>query len=364
MSKIAFLNQSMSLGGAEKMMAFVIRSVAPFYEEIYLIQFAEGKGDYDLPQNLKYISLGGDDSRQTAIGKLRQFISRIMHIRSILRDNQIDLVCSFGFYFTFMAVLSARRTQTKVLASERRSPEDDGFIWGKISKWSYTRCSRVVFQLQEASSYYNTIPTYKKCVIPNPYLSRESELNYEHQIVRKEVVMAAARMEKVKGFDIGLKAMSIVVKKHPEYKLVIYGKGDFNALFGELINDLGISENVSFKGHSNHILNDILESEIFLLPSRVEGIPNMLLEAMGVGLPCVATNCRPGGAKLLLGDNEYGLLVDNEDYIGVANAILALIEDPNLLIKISEKAKLVRERFSEEILSQKWVTCFNEALEE
>ncbi len=363
MAKIAFLNQSMSLGGAEKMMAFVIRSIAPLYEEVYLIQFTEGKGDYDLPQNIKYISLGGNDSKLTIISKLGLFVSRIKRIRTIIREHQIDQVCSFGFYFTFMSVLSVRRTQAKVLASERRSPEDDGFIWGKISKWSYSKCSRVVFQLQEASDYYNSIPAKKKFVIPNPYLSRESGLNYDHQKVRKEIVMAAARLEYVKGFDIGIKAMSIVVKKYPEYKLVIYGKGDFNSSYGDLINNLGLSNTVSYKGHSKHILNDIIESELFLLPSRVEGIPNMLLEAMGVGMPCVATNCRPGGAKLLLGDNEYGLLVDNEDYIGVANAIIKLIEEPAFLINMSEKAKLVRKRFSEEIISKKWMTCFKEALE-
>lgn len=363
MSKIAFLNQSLSFGGAEKMMAFVIRSVAPHFEEVFLLQFTDESGDYELPDNIKYYNLGGNDSTKSIIGKIKLFHFRIKKVRLFLKDNDISLICSFGFYYTFMAILATQSTNTKVVASERRSPEDDGFLWGNISKWSYSKCSRVVFQLQRASDYYRDIPEEKKIVIPNPYLMRESIVQYNQGLTNKEIVMAAARLEYVKGFDIGIKAMSIVLKKHPNYKLVIYGKGDFNRQYGKLIEELGINENIVYKGHSNQILSDIIKSEIFLLPSRVEGIPNMLLEAMGVGMPCVATDCRPGGARLLLGDSQYGLLVNNEDYQGVANAILRLLDNPGLLMDMSKKAQMVRERFSENEISNKWVKCFKEAIE-
>lgn len=362
MKTIAFLNQSLSFGGAEKMMSFVIGSVAPMFDELYLIQFTKPGSDYDLPENVKFVSVGEDIDNPSFINKLILFIKRIVRTKHILKTQHIDVLCSFGYYFTLMSVLSVMGTTTKIIASERRSPEDNGLIWRLISKVCYGRCEKIVFQLQKASDYFTNIRDSKKRIIPNPYFSKERNLVYNHEDTRKEIVMAAARLEYVKGFDIGIRAMTLIVKKHPEYKLIIYGKGDYEGSYSELIKECGMDEYVEYRGHSKQIIKDMLRSEIFLLPSRLEGIPNMLLEAMGCGMPCVATDCRPGGARLLLGNNEYGFLVGYEDVEGVANSIIKLIEDPILAQEMSKKAMLVRERFSEDIIAEQWRECFKEVI--
>lgn len=360
MAKLAFLNQSLKLGGAEKMMSFVIRSVAPIFDEVYIIQFSDSGSDYDLPYNVKFLSVGEDLENPNVFQKLFLFITRISKIRNILKTRHVDVVCTFGYYYTLMAVLATIGIKANIIASERRSPEDNGTFWGWVSKICYGKCEKIVFQLQRAADYYTNIKDEKKVIIHNPYFSKESDLSYIHDNTRKEVVMAAARLEYVKGFDVGIRAMKQIVKTHPDYKLVVYGKGDYNANYSKVIKECEIENYVEYRGHSNQIIKDILKSEIFLLPSRVEGIPNMLLEAMGCGMPCVATDCRPGGAQLLLGNSEYGLLVGYEDVDGIVESINKLIENPLLLQEMSDKAILVRKRFEETAIAEKWRDCFRE----
>ena len=189
------------------MMAFVIRCVAPLYDEVYVIQFSKPGSDYELPENVRFESVGEDLKNPNLFQKIRLFLKRIVRIRHILRLQKIDLICTFGYFFTLMAVLSTNGTKTKIIASERRSPEDNGRFWGWISKVCYRRCEKIVFQLQRASDYYKNIDGNNKEVIPNPYFSEESTLQYVHDKTRKEIVMAAARLEYVKGFDIGIRAM-------------------------------------------------------------------------------------------------------------------------------------------------------------
>ena len=359
--RIAFFNRAMSKGGAEKMMAFVLNSVAPISDEIFLIQYSTESVDYDFPSNVRHERLMIDDgSKRNIIQKIKEFLIRVKQLRHKLLENNVEVLCTFGYFYTLMGVLATQGTSVKILASERRSPQDNGWPWTYLSKLIYKKCDCLVFQLQEASDYYNNISESKKCVIPNPYIKGESRVLYDVKNTRPEIVMAASRLEYVKGFDVGIRAMRKIVDKHPDYKLIIFGGGDFNTLYSGLISELGLQDAIVYKGHSKKILDEIVNSRIFLLPSRVEGIPNMLMEAMGLGMPCVAADCTPGGARLLIGENnEYGQLVPVDDVDATADAILKYIDNIDYLQKQGICAQSVSYRFSMEKIAKQWVDSFN-----
>ena len=92
-----------------------------------------------------------------------------------------------------------------------------------------------------------------------------------------------------------------------------------------------------FEGKKDDILNEIKDSKLFVLTSDNEGIPNALAEAMSIGLPCISTDCTPGGARLLIEDGNNGLLVKKGDSIAISNAIISLIENPALCEKLGVK---------------------------
>jgi glycosyltransferase involved in cell wall biosynthesis len=170
--------------------------------------------------------------------------------------------------------------------------------------------------------------------------------------------MAAARLEQEKGFDIGIKAMKKIIEKYPDYKLRIYGDGDFEKLYGQLIDDLKIRPYIEYMGLSSHIIEDIHDVMVFLLPSRSEGIPNMLLESMAAGIPCVAADCPPGGPRMLLENDKNGLLVPVENVDATADAVCELIGNTELRNSVAENATKVTERFKPEKIEEMWRQCF------
>jgi glycosyltransferase involved in cell wall biosynthesis len=154
------------------------------------------------------------------------------------------------------------------------------------------------------------------------------------------------RITPEKDYPTLLKAFSIVTKKCPHFILEIYGAGSPEKLL-ELSQELEIKEKVFFKGAYPDALLKIADSKCYVLSSISEGMPNALMEAMAIGLPCVSTDCPNGPAELI--ENEVnGLLVPMQDEKALAEAILRMIEDEEFANKCGENAKKIKETNSVE----------------
>ena len=102
------------------------------------------------------------------------------------------------------------------------------------------------------------------------------------------------------------------------------------------------------------MLEKVNQSEIFVLSSDYEGFPNVLIEAMSIGMPCVATDCSPGGARMLLEDGKVGRLVDSGNYEELAKEIIYFIENREKEIEYGKYAKKSINRFSYSKLMNQW----------
>ena len=362
--RVAFVADALGAGGAQKMMAFVINSVSDFCDNILII-LQDDKGlFYSLPCNSKIVTLQCEKKIEkypnSRFWKLKSLYDRIHETKTILKKFNIDIVCGFGAYYSTIAVLAAQK-RIKTLVSERRSPAHLDMFWQLFSSWIYRKANMVVFQTKGAQSFYKKLNSDHTCVIPNPYLGNIERPIIRVEETRKVIAMAAARLEYEKGFDVGIKAMYEIVKTHPDYSMEIYGKGDFDGLFGDLITNLGLNNKIVYKGLSKNVIDDICDVSVFILPSRIEGIPNILLEAIGAGIPCVAADCPPGGAHLLIGENEYGLLVPVENEGELANSVNKMIEDPKLQNAYKSKTKEFRERFNADAIAELWRDAFSKS---
>lgn len=353
---ISLVTQAFGVGGAQKMMAFVVNTLAPIASKITLI-LTEDVVEYDFPENV-YTMVITPFTRKTGtpLDKILELRHIAKETQKIVKEEKTDVLIGFGAYFATVCVLAARGTECKVIGSERRAPSMMTKIWQKISRMSYAKCDRVVFQLEGARDFYSNIPIEMTCIIPNPFISKWGDLPQINQR-RKIVCMAAARLEYEKGFDIGILAMKDVVKKHPEYKMEIYGAGDFFKMYGTLITNWGLDNYIEYKGLSKTIIEDIYDTAVFVLPSRSEGIPNMLLETMAAGMPCVAADCPPGGPRMLIDNNKNGIIVPVENPKAMAQAICQIIEDNDFSARIGENAKEVRDRFNPNIIKVKWINA-------
>ncbi len=356
MKTLCVVTDSLDAGGAQKMLSFAINSISECVDQIIVI-LERNQISYPLASNIKVIEMrhfNNDNTTNNIFNKISRLFHYSVVAKKIIKEYQPCMVLAFGSYYSTMAYLATRGLKTKLIVSERRSPQMLSAEWKIISKYVYNNSDAIVFQLEEARKVYKNIKSNKCFIIPNPYISDLSIEPIDARNRKKIIAMAAARLEYEKGFDVGIEAFKIFQKKHPEFIMNVYGKGDYSTIYSECL--IG-ARNVYFKGLSHDIVNDIKDVSVFLLPSRNEGIPNMLMEALGAGIPCVAADCSPGGPKLLIGDDERGILVPVESVNQTALSLEKIVMNHELSNKLSKNAQNIKYLFSENEIKKKWQDC-------
>ncbi len=150
------------------------------------------------------------------------------------------------------------------------------------------------------------------------------------------LLLCVGRLHKQKGLDALLQSLALLVRRYPELSLLLLGNGPFEADLKALTAELGILSRVRFLGFQDPA--PYLEAaDIFVLPTWGEGISNALLEAMGTGLPCIAT--RVSGNIEVVRHNDTGLLVEPGQPPELAEAVARLLEDPILRNVLGRNAR-------------------------
>jgi glycosyltransferase involved in cell wall biosynthesis len=158
--------------------------------------------------------------------------------------------------------------------------------------------------------------------IPNGIPPRESTPEGE----RAKVVVAAGRLGRQKGFDLLIEAWVRVHERHPDWQLHIFGEGKLRRSLAEQIAGHGLGDVIKLRGLSRTLDAEFAKASVFVLSSRKEGLPMVLLEAMGTGLPVVSFDCPTGPADVV--ENETnGLLVPAEDVPGLAAGLSRMIDN-------------------------------------
>lgn len=159
---------------------------------------------------------------------------------------------------------------------------------------------------------------------------------------QSQVVLCLARLSYQKGIDVLLQAWCSVHKQVPQARLIIVGTGPLQSQLERMARELGIANSVELTGLRNDAVAQLHRSSVAVFPSRYEGMSHALLEAMACGLPCVAT--RVSGSDDLIQHEVSGLLVESEDYRGLAQALICLLGDSELARKYGETARATIEK--------------------
>jgi glycosyltransferase involved in cell wall biosynthesis len=169
---------------------------------------------------------------------------------------------------------------------------------------------------------------------------------------REQVAVCVSKLRYEKGIDVLLQAWRLVHQQAPQARLIIVGSGYLQTQLACLAKALDIANSVEFTGLQSDIPAQIHRGSLAVLPSRWEGMPNALLEAMACGLPCVAT--RVSGSEDIIQHGVNGLLVGSEDYQGMAQALLTLLHDPQLAQKYGQAARetVVRHYSLEQVMDR------------
>ena len=178
---------------------------------------------------------------------------------------------------------------------------------------------------------------------------------------REKVILTIGRLSHQKAQDVLLKAYAKAIANAPEWRLTIVGDGPEKPQLHELASLLGIADRVHWIEWTDDVDSLYRSCGIFVLPSRYEGTPNTLLEAMAHGLPVIVTNASPGPLEYVL-DDATGLVVTPDDVDQLANALMRLATSEELRRGLGASARSTIAQFNMESVQDSWAKALDISL--
>lgn len=188
----------------------------------------------------------------------------------------------------------------------------------------------------------------------------QSILDMQHRANEKggRRLLAIGRFDQGKQFDMLINLFACLAIQHKNWFLRIVGDGTMRPVLQQQISDLGLDGRVELPGRTDAIGEELVKADVFVLTSKFEGFPNVLLEAMAVGLPCVAFDC-PSGPREISLDGQVALLVPLNDSQAMRRALERLMLNDELRLSLGSRARTsVIERFTLDNILGQWDMLF------
>lgn len=342
---IIFVTASMAGGGSERVIAALSEQFIQWEHSVTILMTASDEVAYSLNKNIQVMPLGARTE-----GSIRKRIGRIAALRKYFKTYKNSLVVSFGTETNLFCVIAAWGLKQRMILSERNDPNQ--CTYARFRNFLYHFGRAFVFQTEDAAKCFSVRVQKRGRVIPNPVFRQLPE---PFMGEREKTVVAVGRLTAQKNHVLLLQAFSDFVQTEPDYRLILYGKGELDEELKEVAEKLGISDKVIFAGFKDPVLEYINRSGMYVLSSDYEGISNSLAEAMAIGLPVIATDCPIGGSKLCIEDGENGLLVPMKDRQKLCEAMHKIASDRELAGKLSRNALRIREKFAVEKIAGMWL---------
>lgn len=356
MKKILCHINSMGKGGAERVMSNLINMFVEDDIEIVLATEWQADDEYYISEKVRRIHVGLTEEEEN-VSRISKLLLRYKRLRACIKKEQPEIIVAFSKNANYRAILAALGTGVPVVVSERSNPsfQYKGIIARTKGEFIYRFASGNVFQTEYARDFFSKAIQRKSMVIMNPINSKF--LHCEQAQERSKDIVTVGRLAQFKNQKMMVEAMNLIHSEYPDYILKIYG-ADYNEGVEEelqgLIEKYSLHENVKLMGNSDTLEKDIIDAALFLLTSNYEGMPNALLEAMAMGLPCIATDCPCGGSKHLISKNESGILIPMGDSVTLAGKIKYAIENPLVMQEMGKRAQYVKDDLHPERIYAQW----------
>lgn len=349
---IAFVTGQLEAGGIERVINNIANKIINCNYSVIIISTKGNKGGYNFDERIKIYSLRHDSK----INHVTRVIKKTKELHEIIKKENVKVILSFGAFVTMFAVCARIGTKSKLVVSERTDPKvaPQSKILRHIRNLAYSFADVLVFQTKDAQSYFNDKIKKKSLIIVNPI---KEELPPPYKGQRDKIFVNFCRLSKQKNLPLLFDAFTDFWETHNEYKLIIYGEGELKEELVGLIQKLKMSDNILIKNFENHIHDKIVTYTGFVSSSDYEGISNSMLEALAIGLPCICTDCRVGGARMFIKHGENGLLVPVGDKKALTDAMCTIADNVDIQNLFSEKSILIKEQFSCSKIVAMWENC-------
>ena len=349
--KVCFLVSNLVSGGVERTVVYVSGYFAHHGIDTTILSISD-EIFYDTDPDVKLVKLGIPRSYQNPVQKYVRIFKRMTKVKKNILREKFDVVFCMAPEVSRYVLPFYQKGKFKLVSSERNNPLYDNSRNREIKKKLFERCDGIIFQTKRAMECFPPEIQKKGVVIPNA-VGNELAYTLSAPAEKKNKFSAIGRLTKQKDYPTMLRAFARFCEKHPGYELEIFGVGEDKEALEHLAQELGIREQVVFRGVSQKALAEIADAKAFLLSSIYEGIPNVLLEAMAIGMPCISTDC-PFGPAEIIENEKSGLLVPVGDETAFADAMCRMVEDPAFAAQCGENAREIKNTYSIESISARY----------
>lgn len=357
---IVIITPSLAFGGAERVATILASELCRFYE-IYLIVFYKSEKEYKVVDSVNVIYLSETYCPSKNLYEtIKNNIKNLIKINKIFNKYSIDLVISLTTNVNILSLILGILKNKKIIISERNNPNfyKHSIVRETIRNTLYPFCNLLVLQTERVRAYYSNFVALEKLeIIPNPL--KVSVIHEGAKLPRENIILTVGRLDNNKNQIMIIKAFAEI--KIENWKLIIIGEGTLRDNLEIYVQKNDLSSKIIFLGGIMNVNYYYKISKVFVLASKSEGFPNVLLEAMSEGLACISTNCDYGPSELI-DDGENGFLVVSESVHDLKNKLFELIVNQDLQNKFGENAKFSSKNYSSDIVVNKWRKTINKVL--
>lgn len=359
--RLLVLVDQMAVGGGGRVASIMLRGLAANGHEI-LLETDVSKGFlYEIPDSVKTVQVQYTPGHTDLPGRIKQFIRRIKGRRNNIRNFKPDAIVAYlPLQFTD-ALLANIGTGIPLIVSDHTAMSRDLGKWTNFIRhhlYGLADCATIL--TEKDRRYLGKRVKYKE-VVYNPLTFPPID-NLDDYAARRKNILCVGRVSSwdVKGFDRIIRIWGHIAAQYPEWTLEIAGPGsdDKIAQLMSMARDAGCADSLKFLGNIAEIKDLYRESSIFALPSRVEGFPMTLIEAMSQGCACVSFDL-DGAISEIANDNEDCLIVPDNDVEAFEKRLIELLDSVDLRKSIASAAIKNVSKYSEQRFIDQWQQILN-----
>jgi len=355
--RIVFIIRDLNHGGAAKMLSYVANVAAEISDDIFILVINDVTNySLGIKKNITIKIIGKTGK---SLNKISRVINTIGEIKKEIKELEPDILIPFvsgNVIYTYLAV----RNKYYIVGAERGNPEALPLRLKVLCRYIYPKCNYMLFQSKGAADFYFKGKIGKYEIIPNPCIIPLNQ-NREKNKGNKIKIVSSSRLDREKNLDILLMAFQ-KCKARDSAQLFLYGEGGEEQSLKHQAHVLGLDDKVRFCGKVDNVSEQICDADIFVLVSSGEGMPNGLIEAMALGIPCITTNCMTNNTNSLVADEINGLIVKKRNVDELAFALDRLVYETGLAERLAKNAVKIREDLSEQQIHKRIIDFLNKIL--
>lgn len=342
--KIDFIISSLGGGGAQRVAAIMLNSLSQNHKyDVSLLTLFDREKKYKLNKsvnvvNIKQIKYIPGHTIRSIISLSRYYINK---------SNRPDVIVSFITLTNLITIIVAKIFRIKIIAQEHNSHlrfmEGRKLLTDITKKYLYKKADVLTVLTTFDVAFYKNYGV-NVLVMPNPCSFKPIQ---NISSPREKVILAIGSLDRYhhKGFDNLIPMMKPILKSNVEWKIKILGTGDKGLAFlSDLVKKNDLENQIIFTGFINNVSELMQKSSIFILPSRFEGLPMVLIEAMSQGMACIAYNCTTGPSDIIT-NGLNGLLIEDQNKEEMSKQLVKLIENKKLRNSLGENAIKSLDRY-------------------